>query len=125
MFQQINGVQLHTVDFGVGPRTIVASGGWTGSWELWEPLFELLTAAGWRRISYDHRGSGESPVDPELIAVQAMADDIISLMDTHGVEKFVLAGESMGGAIVQLDPSTPRPFHGSRTRGVGAGTGGL
>ena len=102
MFQTINGVQLHTVAFGRGPRTLVASGGWTGNWELWEAPFELLTAAGWRCLSYDHRGAGESPVEPELITVQAMADDIIGLMDAHGIEECLLAGESMGGAIAQL-----------------------
>ena len=26
---------LNAVDFGSGPRTFVAHGGWVGSWELW------------------------------------------------------------------------------------------
>ena len=95
-------MQLHTVAFGHGPRTLVASGGWTGGWELWEEPFELLTATGWRCVSYDHRGAGESPVEPELITVQAMADDIVGVMDAHGIEQCFLAGESMGGAVAQL-----------------------
>jgi pimeloyl-ACP methyl ester carboxylesterase len=102
VFLDVNGARLHAVVFGDGPRTLVATGGWTGSWELWEEPFELLTAAGWRCIAYDHRGSGESPVDPELITVAAMVDDVVGVLDALGVEDCVLGGESMGGAIAQL-----------------------
>lgn len=102
MFLDVNGVRLHAVAFGDGPRTLVATGGWTGSWELWEEPYELLTAAGWRCIAYDHRGSGESPVDPDLITVAAMADDVVGVLDALGVEDCVLGGESMGAAIAQL-----------------------
>ncbi len=101
MFLDVNGVRLHVVVFGSGSRTLVATGGWTGSWELWEGPFELLTAAGWRCIAYDHRGSGESPVDPELITADAMSADVIGVLDALGIETCVLAGESMGAAIAQ------------------------
>ncbi len=102
VFLRVNGVRLHAVSFGDGHRTLLATGGWTGNWELWEQPFELLTAAGWRCISYDHRGSGESPVDPGLITADTMVDDIIGLLDTFDVQQCVLAGESMGGPIAQL-----------------------
>jgi pimeloyl-ACP methyl ester carboxylesterase len=101
MFLDVNGVRLHAVAFGKGPRTFVATGGWTGSWEVWEEPIERLTAAGWRCIAYDHRGSGESPVDPALITVDALAGDIVGVLDALGVETCVLAGESQGGAIAQ------------------------
>jgi pimeloyl-ACP methyl ester carboxylesterase len=101
MFLDVNGVRLHTVVFGDGPRTLVATGGWTGSWEVWEEPIGLLTAAGWRCVAYDHRGSGESPVDPALITVDALADDVTGVLDALGVERCVLAGESQGGAIAQ------------------------
>jgi pimeloyl-ACP methyl ester carboxylesterase len=101
MFLEINGVRLNVVSFGSGERTIVATGGWAGSWELWQQPFELLTADGWRCIAYDHRGSGESSVDPELITVDAMADDAVGVLDALGVETCILAGESMGGVVAQ------------------------
>lgn len=102
MFLNVNGVRLHTVMFGAGPRTILAIGGWTGSWEMWEEPLGMLSADGWRCIAFDHRGSGESPVDPELISVQNMIGDIVGVLDQLNVEHCVLAGESSGGAIAQF-----------------------
>lgn len=102
MFLNVNGVRLHVVSFGTGSRTILAVGGWTGSWEMWEETLTLLSAEGWRCIAFDHRGSGESPVHTELISVQNMVDDIIGVLDQLAIETCVLAGESSGGAIAQL-----------------------
>lgn len=102
MFLEVNGVRLHVVEFGSGNRTILAIGGWTGSWEMWEESLSLLSTTGWRCIAFDHRGSGESPVQPELISVQNMVDDIIGVLDHLAIETCVLAGESSGGAIAQF-----------------------
>jgi pimeloyl-ACP methyl ester carboxylesterase len=113
VFLHVNGVRLHTVAFGTGMRTFVATGGWTGSWEVWEEPIGLLTAAGWRCIAYDHRGSGESPVDPALIAVDALAEDVVGVLDALGIETCVLAGESQGGAIAQYAAARhPERFEG-------------
>ena len=56
-FIATDGHLLHAVDFGSGPTTLVAHGGWVGSWELWEEPFQQMQSA-WRCISYDHRGAG-------------------------------------------------------------------
>jgi pimeloyl-ACP methyl ester carboxylesterase len=131
MFLEVNGVRLHAVVFGDGPRTFVATGGWTGSWEVWEDVIGLLSTAGWRCIAYDHRGSGESPVDPALITVEAMTDDIVGVLDTLGVDRCVLAGESQGGAIAQYAAARhPERFSGlvlaaPAPTGRSEGTGGF
>jgi pimeloyl-ACP methyl ester carboxylesterase len=101
VFLEVDGVRLHTLVFGDGPRTLLAVGGWTGSWEVWEEPIAQLTAEGWRCIAYDHRGAGESPVDPALITVEAMVDDVVGVLDALHVDRCVLAGESQGGAIAQ------------------------
>ena len=62
----------------------------------------MLSANGWRCIAFDHRGSGESSVDPELISVQNMIDDIVGVLDQLNVARYLLAGESSTGAIVQF-----------------------
>lgn len=38
----VNGHLLNSVDFGSGPSTFIAHGGWVGSWELWQEPFQLL-----------------------------------------------------------------------------------
>jgi|KBSSwiStaDraftv2_1062776.scaffolds.fasta_scaffold309426_2 pimeloyl-ACP methyl ester carboxylesterase len=107
MFTRINGHLLNTVAFGSGPRTLVAHGGWVGSWELWQQPFELLSD-GWRCISYDHRGTGESPVSPEQITPEALVDDLFAVLDAYGVRRCVLAGESLGTLVV-LGAAARRP----------------
>lgn len=101
MFLEVNGVRLHALVFGAGPPTLLAVGGWTGSWEVWEEPIAQLTAEGWRCIAYDHRGAGESPVDPALITVEAMIEDVAGVLDALDADRCVLAGESQGGAIAQ------------------------
>lgn len=101
MFIEVDGIRLHAVSFGDGPRTLLAVGGWTGSWELWEQPFEQLTGMGWRCVGYDHRGSGESPADPARLTVDGLVDEVRGVMDALGIDRCVLAGESMGGAVAQ------------------------
>jgi non-heme chloroperoxidase len=101
VFLEVNGVRLHALVFGDGPRTLLAVGGWTGSWEVWEEPIAQLTAGGWRCVAYDHRGAGESPVDPALITVEAMIEDVVGVLDALHLDRCVLAGESQGGAIAQ------------------------
>lgn len=97
-FLDINGIRLNTVSFGAGRQTFLAHGGFVGSWELWQQPFELMSKR-WRCVSYDHRGAGESPVSPEAITKEEIVDDLFAVMDKLKIEKYVLAGESMGGAI--------------------------
>ena len=99
-----DGALLNVVAFGsatgAGSRTLVAHGGWTGSWELWQGPFERLTARGWRCISYDHRGTGASMADPATITAERLVLDLLAVLDALGVDRCVLAGKSMGSVIV-------------------------
>ena len=101
MFLDVNGVRLHAVSFGSGERTFLALGGFVGGWEVWQEPFELMSRD-WRCVSYDHRGSGESPVAPELISRETLVGDVFAVMDALEIEHCVLGGESQGGAIAIL-----------------------
>lgn len=123
MFLDLNGVQLHTLVFGEGPRTLLAVGGWAGSWEVWEEPIAQLSTRGWRCVAYDHRGAGESPVDPALISVEAMVGDVTGILDALGIERCILAAESQGGAIAQYAAArSPERFDGL-VLSASAGTG--
>jgi pimeloyl-ACP methyl ester carboxylesterase len=113
MFLTVDGIRLHTVCFGGGGRTLAAVGGWTGDWELWEQPFELLTPRGWRCISWDHRGAGESPAPPAEITVDALVADVFAVLDAFEVDRCILGGESMGGEIaLRAAALAPERFEG-------------
>ena len=62
------------------------------SWSLIEPHL-----AGWRLVMPDLPGHGLSTPAPQP-AVEAFADDIVRLADALGIERFAVAGHSMGAA---------------------------
>ncbi|MFC5175412.1 alpha/beta fold hydrolase [Nocardioides taihuensis] len=95
MFVEAGGFLLNTVDVGSGPRTFVAHGGWVGSWELWQEPVQLMQPR-WRCIAYDHRGAGASTAPPEAVHPRGLVEDLFAVLDHLGVERCVLAGESMG-----------------------------
>ncbi len=93
-------ITLNVEEKGDGPPFIFIPG-----------LVGLLTAWGYqiaefsksyRCISLDHRGAGESDRPPlSEYSTKHIAEDVIALMDTLGIEKAHVAGTSTGGAILQ------------------------
>ncbi|QKW07669.1 alpha/beta fold hydrolase [Streptomyces sp. NA04227] len=65
---------------------------------MWSPQVAAF-ADTHRVITPDLRGYGASPVTSGLVPLSTFAEDIIRLLDELGVERFVLAGLSMGGQI--------------------------
>ena len=99
MFIRRGDAEFFAVSFGAGPRTIVALGGWAGSWELWAGPFTHLSQT-WRTVAYDHRGAGATVAPVESISFESMTADVFTLLDALEIERCVLAGESAGAAIV-------------------------
>ena len=112
MFIQNNNAMLYTIEFGAGPRTILAHGGWTGSWELWVEPFSHLSKT-WRTVAYDHRGTGATIASVESINMENMVADLFAVMDKMEIEKCVLAAESAGGMVaVTAALQQPQRFKG-------------
>ena len=100
MFISHAGAELFTVDFGSRTApTLVAHGGWAGSWELWTEPFSLLNQT-WRTVAYDHRGAGASVAPAESISIEALVGDLFAVLDALDIVTCVLAGESSGAAVV-------------------------
>lgn len=98
MFVKTADAELFTVSFGAGPRTLLALGGWVGSWEVWAETLGPLSAS-WRVVAYDHRGTGATVAPVESITFAALVDDVFAVMEACGVERCVLAAESAGAAV--------------------------
>ena len=95
MFLDIDGHRVFTLDFGPGPRTLLAHSGWVGNFEDWIGALAPLSRT-WRTVVYDHRGTGETRVPVEAISDEAFIDDVFRVMDRLEIRSCVLAGFSRG-----------------------------
>ena len=83
-----------------GAPALVLLHGWTATADLnWHPAFAPL-ARHFRVIAMDHRGHGRGLRAPFRLG--ACADDVAALLDVLGIERAIVVGYSMGGAIAQL-----------------------
>ncbi len=94
-----DGRRLHVRD--EGPRDampIVLLHGSNSDLHTWQPWADRMKAR-YRVIRFDQRGHGLTGSLPGGYSRTAFAADVESLADALGLERFVLAGNSMGGGI--------------------------
>jgi pimeloyl-ACP methyl ester carboxylesterase len=96
---QANGVELCYESCGEGQSSIVWIHGIGGSHAAWDDLTPQFP--GFRHVSYDVRGMGDSQRLEGPVSLELWAQDCVGLMDALGIEQAVIAGHSMGGAIAQ------------------------
>jgi pimeloyl-ACP methyl ester carboxylesterase len=92
-------IDLYYEDHGTG-KPVVLIHGWPLSGASWERQVPALLAAGYRVITYDRRGFGESSRPASGYNYDVLADDlhkVITKLDLHDV---ALVGFSMGGGEV-------------------------
>jgi len=90
-----------TVDEGSGCPILLVHG-WPETKRIWWRNVAPLAAAGFRVIAPDLRGFGESDVAPDGFAdVASHSRDLAALLDSLGVERVVLVGGDLGGAVIQ------------------------
>ncbi|MFE1321001.1 alpha/beta fold hydrolase [Kitasatospora phosalacinea] len=96
----VNGATLHYDEAGPADGTaVVLLHGHPFDRTLWAPQAGALAAAGYRVITPDLRGYGESDVTPGKVLLADFADDTAALLDHLGVGRAVVGGVSMGGQI--------------------------
>lgn len=96
----VNGAAIHYSDQGPadGPPVVLVHGH-PFNRTLWAPQAEALGAAGYRVVTPDLRGYGESTVVPGKTLLSDFADDIAGVLDHLGLRRAVIGGVSMGGQI--------------------------
>ncbi len=97
-FADVNGQTIHYVDSGGEGPAILLSHGFGMGWEMWSPQVGPLTDAGWRVVTYDERGWGQT-LFTEPFTYWDLAADAVALLDHLGVDSAVLAGMSQGGFL--------------------------
>ena len=94
-------VELAVETSGNGPIDVVFLHGYSLSGETWRRAIPFFPDSLYTRHAYDQRGFGRSR-HPETGYTQLQhAIDLGRLMDRLGIEKAVLIGHSLGGAIAQ------------------------
>jgi non-heme chloroperoxidase len=91
-----DGGQLHAVAAGAG-RPLVLTHGALLSLEAWALLWQPLLAAGHQLIAYDLRGHGHSTLGRSGFAVDAYAQDLLTVLDHFDVRHGVVVAHSTGG----------------------------
>lgn len=75
--------------------------GLTANMETWEPwLLEALSRR-YRVVVFDNRGAGLTDAPPGDFSMKQFADDTAGLMESLGIERCYVLGESMGGMIAE------------------------
>lgn len=107
----VNGVDLRYVDTGSGDPPIVFVHGWTCRGSDWRNQIAELSKDH-RVVALDQRGHGDSDKPDQDYTIEGFANDLIAFIEELGLERPVLVGHSMGGAIahrvVRMRPGLAR-----------------
>jgi non-heme chloroperoxidase len=92
-------IDLYYEDHGSG-KPVVLIHGWPLSGRAWEKQVPVLLAAGYRVITYDRRGFGDSSKPTSGYNYDTLAEDLHRLVTKLNLRDAALVGFSMGGGEV-------------------------
>lgn len=93
-------VEVHAVVTGKGDGPVLLLSNSLGSTHrMWDAQLSELEQH-FRVVRYDTRGHGASPVPEGPYSIDDLADDVVALLDSLGVETAHLVGLSLGGMTV-------------------------
>lgn len=101
-YTKVNGIKIHYVMEGNGPKTIVLCHGWPDLWYGWRYQIKALASGGYRVIVPDMRGFGQTqaPEGYENYTMKDLTQDMASLLDALDIQKAVFIGHDWGGEVV-------------------------
>ena len=99
MKTKINGFEMAYDDRGEGSPVILLHG-FPLCRKMWEKQRVALVEAGYRVITPDLRGFGESEATESGYGMASLADDVAALMERLGLGQAVVGGMSMGGYVL-------------------------
>jgi non-heme chloroperoxidase len=96
----LKNVNVHVEDTGGEGRPVVLIHGWPLSGASWKEQVPALQNAGYRVITYDRRGFGQSDKPLTGYDYDTLTDDLAGLLDALELKDVTLVGFSMGGGEV-------------------------
>lgn len=97
--QAKDGTQLHVKDMGKGSPVVLIHG-WPLTGDMFEYQTLALLEAGYRVITYDRRGFGQSGHPADGYNYDNFADDLASVLEKLDLQDVALVGFSMGGGEI-------------------------
>ena len=97
--ENLTPIDLHYTDQGAG-RAILLIHGWLLSGKAWERQIPALVDAGYRVVTYDRRGFGQSSQPWTGYDYDTLVSDLDALLEHLDLRDVVLVGFSMGGGEV-------------------------
>ncbi|GLK76486.1 arylesterase [Methylopila jiangsuensis] len=94
-----DGAHLHVKDAGKG-KPVVLIHGWPLTGDMFEYQTLALLEAGYRVITYDRRGFGQSAHPATGYDYDTFADDLAAVLDKLDIREANLVGFSMGGGEI-------------------------
>ncbi|MCB1293266.1 MAG: alpha/beta hydrolase [Gordonia sp.] len=80
-------------------RPVVLVHGWGACTRCWDTTAPALSAAGHEVVSLDLRACGRSDKDFDDVSIDALAGDVVKLVDHLGLDRPVINGWSLGGGV--------------------------
>jgi len=93
-------LNVHIEDTGGDSRPVLLIHGWPLSGASWKEQVSVLRDAGYRVITYDRRGFGQSDKPPTGYDYDTLTDDLSGLLEELDLRDVTLVGFSMGGGEV-------------------------
>jgi len=101
-YRTVNGVRLHYLRAGSGPRAIILTHGNSHCGGVWAPLVEALAGDGYTVVAPDLRGHGWSEKPAGDYRKDVLMRDLLGLLDKLGIERVRWVGHDWGGYIGTL-----------------------
>lgn len=96
----VDGTHLAVTDVGHGPPILLAHGVGVTQ-DFWKHTQPHLVERGYRVITFDQRGHGDSTVGSDGFSIEALASDLATVIGALDLHDVVVVGHSMGGIGLQ------------------------
>lgn len=90
-------VNVHVDDYGGDGRPVILIHGWPLSGASWKKQIDALKDAGYRVVTYDRRGFGQSDKPTSGYDYDTLAEDLSGLITELDLSDVTIVGFSMGG----------------------------